>query len=83
MVTIIQNRKEDGKMKLNRKVFMAVLVFLLAATPVMAADVFVRIGTSSVGGGFYLIGNTIAQLGTQELKEINFTAVTGGSIKNC
>lgn len=62
----------------------AVLSVLLIATPVMAAsDVFVRIGTSSVGGGFYLIGNTIAQLGTQKLKNMNFTAVTGGSIKNC
>lgn len=48
-----------------------------------AEEMFVRIGTSTVGGGFYLIGNTIAQLGTQELKKINFTAVTGGSIKNC
>ncbi|GAB1485254.1 hypothetical protein MASR2M79_03010 [Aminivibrio sp.] len=31
----------------------------------------------------YLIGNTIAQLGTEKMKDINFTAVTGRSIKNC
>ncbi len=58
-------------------------ICIIAAVPAFAADVFVRIGTSSVGGGFYLIGNTIAQLGTEKMKEINFTAVTGGSIKNC
>jgi len=56
---------------------------LFAASPAAAGDVFVRIGTSSVGGGFYLIGNTIAQLGTAKLKSVNFTAVTGGSLKNC
>lgn len=59
------------------------LVLVVAAAPVFAADVFVRIGTSTVGGGFYLIGNTIAQLGTAKMKDINFTAVTGGSVKNC
>ena len=59
------------------------LVLSLCGASFAADDVFVRIGTSSVGGGFYLIGNTIAQLGTQALKDINFTAVTGGSIKNC
>ena len=62
---------------------LSVVCVLFAAVPATAADVFVRIGTSSVGGGFYLIGNTIAQLGTQEMKDVNFTAVTGGSIKNC
>lgn len=70
-------------MKRSCLVVLVAVCVLFAAAPGMAADVFVRIGTSSVGGGFYLIGNTIAQLGTQELKEINFTAVTGGSIKNC
>lgn len=60
-----------------------VFVLVFAAAPAIAGDVFVRIGTSSVGGGFYLIGNTIAQLGTQKMKEVNFTAVTGGSLKNC
>lgn len=70
---------------MNRSV-LAVLVavcLVVFASPVAAEDVFVRIGTSSVGGGFYLIGNTIAQLGTEVEKSINFTAVTGGSIKNC
>jgi len=68
-----------------KKIILAVLVLVcVAAAPAFAADdVFVRIGTSSVGGGFYLIGNTIAQLGTEVEKSINFTAVTGGSIKNC
>lgn len=61
----------------------AIALAMLLSGTALAEDTFVRIGTSTVGGGFYLIGNTIAQLGTQELKEINFTAVTGGSIKNC
>lgn len=57
---------------------------LVLAGSALASDVtFVRIGTSSVGGGFYQIGNTIAQLGNRELKDMNFTAVTGGSVKNC
>ena len=60
-----------------------VAVCMAMASPALADDVFVRIGTSSVGGGFYLIGNTIAQLGTEMEKSMNFTAVTGGSIKNC
>lgn len=60
-----------------------VLLGVLFTARQAMAEVFVRIGTSSVGGGFYLIGNTIAQLGTQKLKDVNFTAVTGGSIKNC
>ncbi len=68
-----------------KRVWLALLaaMCLAVASPVYADDVFVRIGTSSVGGGFYLIGNTIAQLGTEMEKSINFTAVTGGSIKNC
>lgn len=67
-----------------KKSMLAVMLLLcVAAAPAFADDVFVRIGTSSVGGGFYLIGNTIAQLGTEVEKSINFTAVTGGSIKNC
>ncbi len=56
---------------------------LLFAMPALAADTFVRIGTSTVGGGFYLIGNTIAQLGQAKMPGVNFTAITGGSIKNC
>ncbi|MDR2137776.1 MAG: TAXI family TRAP transporter solute-binding subunit [Synergistaceae bacterium] len=61
----------------------AALMVFASGVASAADDVFVRIGTSTVGGGFYLIGNTIARLGTQALKEINFTAITGGSIKNC
>ncbi len=65
------------------KIFFAFVVVLLFCGSAVAGDVFVRIGTSSVGGGFYQIGSTIAQLGSRELKGINFTAVTGGSMKNC
>ena len=60
----------------------AVILTLVLATVVSAGDVFVRIGTGSVGGGFYQIGNTIAQLGNRDMKGFNFTAVTGGSKKN-
>lgn len=71
------------KLKRNAIALLIGICVLFAAVPAFADDVFVRIGTSSVGGGFYLIGNTIAQLGTEKMKDINFTAVTGGSIKNC
>ncbi|HPK07159.1 MAG TPA: TAXI family TRAP transporter solute-binding subunit, partial [Aminivibrio sp.] len=70
-------------MKRSVLAVLAAVCLVAVASPVAADDVFVRIGTSSVGGGFYLIGNTIAQLGTEVEKSINFTAVTGGSIKNC
>jgi TRAP transporter TAXI family solute receptor len=71
------------KLKRNAIALLIGICVVFAAVPAFADDVFVRIGTSSVGGGFYLIGNTIAQLGTEKMKDINFTAVTGGSIKNC
>jgi TRAP transporter TAXI family solute receptor len=58
----------------------ATLVF--AVTGISCASEFARIGTSTVGGGFYLIGNTIAQLGNSVKNGINYTAVTGGSAKN-
>ena len=66
-----------------KRVWLALLaaMCLAVASPVYADDVFVRIGTSSVGGGFYLIGNTIAQLGTEMEKSINFTAVTEDQLK--
>jgi len=47
-----------------------------------AKEEFVRIGTAGVGGGFYLIGNTMAQLGTQVKNGINYSAITGGATKN-
>lgn len=58
------------------------ILTLVFSTGAFADDVFVRIGTSSVGGGFFQIGNTIAQLGNRQLEGYNFTAVTGGSKKN-
>ena len=58
----------------------AALVFAVAG--ISCAAEFARIGTSTVGGGFYLIGNTIAQLGNSVKNGINYTAVTGGSAKN-
>ncbi len=59
------------------------LFILLLSSPLLAKEIFIRTGTSSVGGGFYQIGNTITQLGNRVLKDYNFTAVTGGSVKNC
>lgn len=53
----------------------------LTASASLAVD-FARIGTSSGGGGFYLIGNTIAQIGNAAKNDVNYTAVTGGSTKN-
>jgi TRAP transporter TAXI family solute receptor len=58
------------------------MCLLAFAGQAFAAPTFVRIGGSTVGGGFYLIGNTLAQLGQAKMPEVNFTAVTGGSVKN-
>lgn len=58
------------------------LCLSLSVGEALAAKQFVRIGTSSVGGGFFLVGNTIAQLGQQKMPDCSFTAITGGSIKN-
>ncbi|SBV93598.1 TRAP transporter solute receptor, TAXI family [uncultured delta proteobacterium] len=68
-----------------RKIFITTVLMaaMLFAGSAFAAKTFIRISTSTVGGGFYLIGNTIAQLGQVKMAdEMNFTAVTGGSIKN-
>ncbi len=70
---------------MSKRIFMLLVVFLMVfvfAVGAFADETFIRIGTSSVGGGFYQIGNTIAQLGNRELDNFNFTAVTGGSKKN-
>ncbi len=62
---------------------LAVIVILLGfSNAAPAAQQFIRIGTSSVGGGFYLIGNTLAQLGQQKMGNVNFTAVTSSTTKN-
>ena len=66
--------------KTVKSVFAAAVVLALATCAF--ADDFARIGTSSVGGGFYLIGNTIAQVGNAANNGVNYTAVTGGSTKN-
>lgn len=77
------NRKRgESRMKKFKLLAMVAVLTLALAGQAAAAGQFVRIGTSSVGGGFYLIGNTIAQLGQAKMKEANFTAITGGSIKN-
>ena len=46
------------------------------------AATFVRIGTGTVGGGFYNAGSTLVSVVNLAQKDINYTAVTGGSIKN-
>lgn len=61
----------------------ALCLLLFAGTAHAAANKFVRIGTSSVGGGFFLIGNTLAQLAQQKIPGTTFSAITGGSVKNC
>lgn len=70
---------------MRRRFFNGILA-AIAAVGLMAeaglATEFARIGTSSVGGGFYLIGNTVAQICNSANLGINYTAVTGGSIKN-
>ncbi len=73
----------EGKFSMKKWTLLT-LALSLALTLSSAAHAaqFVRVGTSSVGGGFYLIGNTISQLGQQKLPDTNFSAVTGGSIKN-
>lgn len=55
-------------------------VLLLSGTA--HAATFVRIATGTVGGGFYNAGTTLVSVANAKQKEINFTSVTGGSIKN-
>lgn len=69
-------------MKKITTLIIAAVLSLTLVSQASAAGEFVRISTSTVGGGFYLIGNTLAQLGQAKMKDVNFTAVTGGSIKN-
>ena len=56
--------------------------FVLGLVGAAGAVEFARIGTSSVGGGFYMIGNTIAQVCNAAKNDVNYPAVTGGSTKN-
>ncbi|MCF4113220.1 MULTISPECIES: TAXI family TRAP transporter solute-binding subunit [Dethiosulfovibrio] len=63
--------------------FALTVAMIIAFSLSAGATTFMRIGTASVGGGFYQIGNCIAQLGNEKLDDVNFSAVTGGSIKNC
>ncbi len=68
---------------MKKALCVAVAIAAIATGATIArADSFARIGTSSVGGGFYLIGNTIAQLGNSAKNGISYSAVTGGSAKN-
>lgn len=69
-------------MKKFKTLVITAVLSLAVVGQAYAAGEFVRISTSTVGGGFYLIGNTLAQLGQAKMKDVNFTAVTGGSIKN-
>ena len=69
-------------MKKIKALIIAAVLSLALVGQAFGAVQFVRISTSTVGGGFYLIGNTLAQLGQAKMGEVNFTAVTGGSIKN-
>ncbi len=63
--------------------FFAVAFMCFAAKPAWSAEQYLRIGTASVGSGFYMIGNTIAQLGQNAMKDFVFSAVTGSSNKSC
>lgn len=67
--------------RLRKSIAVVGIIITLLSTPALATD-FARIGTSSVGGGFYLIGNTIAQVGNAINNGINYSAITGGSTKN-
>lgn len=64
-----------------KSIIAAALLVGFACGTAFAAD-FARIGTSSIGGGFYLIGNTIAQVCNSVKNDVNYTAITGGSTKN-
>lgn len=64
-----------------KSAFAAAVVTGVLAGSAFAAD-FASIGTSSAGGGFYLIGNAIAAICNATGNGVNYTAVTGGSTKN-
>ncbi len=68
--------------RVKQFIFILILVCLITA-PASSAEKYLRIGTASVGSGFYMIGNTIAQLGQNSMKDFVFSAVTGGSNKSC
>jgi TRAP transporter TAXI family solute receptor len=66
----------------SMRMFCSVVAAALLFSNAACAEEFVRISTSSIGGGFYQIGNTVAQLGNSMKNGINYTAITGGSAKN-
>jgi TRAP transporter TAXI family solute receptor len=71
-------------MKKGVKSFIVITIcaMLLTMTRVVFAAQFVRIGSGTVGGGFYTAGTAIVSVINSLQKEVNYSAVTGGSIKN-
>jgi len=58
----------------------AVCMLMLSGTA--HAEKFVRIASGTVGGGFYNAGTALVSVLNAVQKDINYSAVTGGSIKN-
>ena len=62
----------------------AVLLSCVTVVPAGAAVRYVRIGTASMGGAFYPMGNALAQLFTDKLSGVRASSQsTGGSAENC
>jgi TRAP transporter TAXI family solute receptor len=62
----------------------AVLLSCVTVVPAGAAVRYVRIGTASMGGVFYPMGNALAQLFTDKLSGVRASSQsTGGSAENC
>lgn len=80
-------------MKNVRRTILVVLCIALVAAVMVgcaprietpAAPKFIRLGTASMGGAFYSMGNALAQTLNEKMKGINASAqATGGSAENC
>ena len=70
---------------MKSRILVLLVVGLVVFLPISSgARTFVRIGTSSMGGGFYSVGTALAQVLNDKLKNIQANAqATGGSATNC
>jgi len=69
------------RQSLKRMVVLAVFALGMTAGMASAAQ-FIRIGSGTVGGGYYTAGTSLASVLNATQKEINYSSITGGSIKN-
>lgn len=69
-------------MSKNSYKMLVTIVLVLGLIGAAPAAEFARIATGTVGGGFYTAGTGVASVLNAAKNGINYTSVTGGSIKN-